>query len=140
MPGPSSIPFTQPLSLPYIYPSGSDYHIAQSVSQLELHPCFPQSDSNVTAHAILVQQLSFLACDFVLASAGGLASPALAPQFAPTFPCANLSPVLWHHCLSHLGMDAVHTLLMKALLTGVECSGSFDRIHCIACLIGKALQ
>ena len=31
-------------------------------------------------------------------------------------------------------------LVTKGMVTGVECSGPFDRVHCVACLIGKAPQ
>ena len=34
----------------------------------------------------------------------------------------------------------VKTLLSKDMVTGVECSGPFDRAHCVACLIGKSPQ
>ena len=108
----------------------------------QTHPVLP----GFKLRAILIRQLSFLACDFVSpafplsASPGALACPALDPQLAPTFPRADLSPALWHRHLSHLGMDAVRALLTKAMVTGAECSGSFDRVHCVACLIGKAPQ
>ena len=57
-----------------------------------------------------------------------------------SFHRVDLSPELWHRRLSHLGMDAVRTLVTKDVVTGIECSGSFDRIRCIACLIGKGPQ
>ena len=57
-----------------------------------------------------------------------------------SFHHVDLSPELWHRRLSHLGMDAVRTLVTKDVVTGIECSGSFDRIRCIACLIGKGPQ
>jgi len=37
-------------------------------------------------------------------------------------------------------MDVVKTLLLKDMVTGVECSGPFDQTHCVACLIGKGPQ
>jgi len=69
-----------------------------------------------------------------------LTAPGIEHQVESTFRRADLSPGLWHHHLSHLGMDAVKTLLSKDMVTGVECSGPFDQTHCVACLIGKGPQ
>ena len=102
------------------------------------HPVLP----GFALRATLIHRLSFLACDFVPVSPIPplLAAPGLDLPVDTTFCCADLSPGLWHCHLSHLGMDTIRTLLTKDMVIGVECSGSFDRTHCVACLIGKSPQ
>ena len=105
------------------------------------HPTLP----GCVLRATLLRRLSFLACDFVPAipSLPAVPAPLACPALGlsdPIFPRVDLTPALWHRRLSHLGIDAVRTVLKKGVVTGVECSGSFDRFHCVACLIGKSAQ
>ena len=47
---------------------------------------------------------------------------------------------MWHHRLGHLGQDAVRALLTKDYAASVSFVGSFDKVHCVPCLVGKDPQ
>ena len=105
------------------------------------HPDVPAFSFN----AIICRRLSFLNCDFVLPS-----SPVPVPLPDPSFdhdaallanfPPASLTPELWHRRFGHLGKMATHAAITKDYATGITSTGNFEKLQCIACLIGKRPQ
>ena len=109
------------------------------------HPVLPSFSFNAT----VLHRLSFLDCDFVFPPASPLASLSDPPSplldlsdhaLSATFPPVSLTPALWHRRFGHLGLEATRAVLTKNYATGLEHTGSFERSHCISCLIGKSPQ
>ena len=109
------------------------------------HPVLPSFSFDAT----VIRRLSFLNCDFVLPSiapASQLTDPpsplldltdmALSAMFTP----ALLTPELWHRRFGHLGLEATRAVLTKNYATGLIHTGTFQRSHCIPCLVGKSPQ
>jgi hypothetical protein len=113
------------------------------------HPVLP----SFTFDATVLRRLSFLDCAFLPAPSLDLDSPlsSLSDPSPPilllddlalsaTFPPISLTPDLWHRRFGHLGLDATRAVLTKDYATGLDYTGSFQRSHCIPCLIGKSPQ
>ncbi|PPQ82886.1 hypothetical protein CVT26_007527 [Gymnopilus dilepis] len=67
--------------------------------------------------------------------------PSIEPISAfPAFPVVDLTPDLWHRRLGHPGQDVTRATLTKDSVDGVKWTGSFERSHCIPCIIGKKPQ
>ena len=102
------------------------------------------SSPEFTFNATLIHRLSFLNCDFVLPpsplSPPPLSSINLDTALLASFPTISLTPDLWHRRFGHLGRVATHAALTKNYATGITFEGSFEKLHCIPCLIGKQPQ
>ena len=101
---------------------------------------FPSNHPVLSRHtidAIVFRRLSFLQCDFLPFEPSLLDGSELA---FPTFAKVELTPALWHHCLGHIGADAMRAVLTKNYAEGIVWTGSFTKDFCIPCLIGKHPQ
>jgi len=112
-------------------------------------PCSSVDVDGISLSAAVAHRLSFLRCNFLLPPSSGVAS---APSDVLAFPAvSNPSPThffphtpvdsdLWHRRFGHLGMDATRDVLMKPYAKGISFDGTFQRSHCIPCIIGKHPQ
>lgn len=108
----------------------------------------PSSHSTVLAfsfNAVILHCLSFLNCNFVLSSPSTpipLSDPSFDHDAAllASFPEVSLTPELWHRCFGHLGKAATQAVITKDYVTGVTSTGNFEKLHCVACLIGELLH
>jgi hypothetical protein len=109
------------------------------------HPVLPSFSFDAT----VLHRLSFLDCDFIFPPNSPTIplcdppSPLLDlsdTALTATFPPVSLTPDLWHRRFGHLGFEATRAVLTKNYATGLNHIGSFQRSHCISCLIGKSPQ
>ena len=123
---------------------GATFTFAPGLTSIAF-PTTPPSSSPFSFNATVLHRLSFLDCDFVLPppSTDPLPSPVIQDHdtaLLASFPVVPLTPDLWHRRFGHLGCAATHAALTKNYATGIVYEGSFDKLHCIPCLIGKQPQ
>ena len=119
---------------------GATFTFAPGITTISF-PTSLSSYPNFTFNATLLHRLSFFDCDFVLPTTPNV-NVVNDPDTAllASFPAIPLTPDLWHRRFGHLGRAATHAALTKNYVTGVSYEGTFDKSHCIPCLIGKQPQ